>query len=168
MTGHYILTIANGTSMRLTEDAGGNLIGYYVNSTKGTMMVNGQKVTSTGPMLCCWNSTFNVQFPNGKDPAYTDWRWEPIQGSVLDFARGLMWAVPLPTNYTGTPLVAGLGISVIQSNTILMTSTSSPGLSFGYGWQIEAAFDQTTGQQLWITNRTQIPKTLNLVVLKSR
>ena len=33
MTGNYILSIVNGTSMSLTEDEHGNLIGYYVNST---------------------------------------------------------------------------------------------------------------------------------------
>ena len=32
MTGNYILSIANGTGMTLTEDAGGDLIGYYVNA----------------------------------------------------------------------------------------------------------------------------------------
>ena len=33
MTGNYILSIVNGTSMTLTEDDHGDLIGYYVNST---------------------------------------------------------------------------------------------------------------------------------------
>ena len=47
MTGKYILSIVNGSSLTLTVDAGGNLIGYYVNATAGTQIVNGVKVTST-------------------------------------------------------------------------------------------------------------------------
>ena len=38
MTGNYILSIVNGTAMTLTEDAGGDLIGYYVNTTAGTQI----------------------------------------------------------------------------------------------------------------------------------
>ncbi len=30
MTGDYILSIVNGTSMNIVSDAGGNLIGYYI------------------------------------------------------------------------------------------------------------------------------------------
>ena len=34
MTGKYVLSVVNGTAMsQLTEDDGGNLIGYYVNSS---------------------------------------------------------------------------------------------------------------------------------------
>jgi hypothetical protein len=33
MTGNYILSIVNGSTMTLTEDQSGNLIGYYVNAS---------------------------------------------------------------------------------------------------------------------------------------
>ncbi len=36
MTGNWILNITNTPAMTLTEDAHGNLIGYYVNSTNAT------------------------------------------------------------------------------------------------------------------------------------
>ena len=38
MTGHYILSVVNGTAMTLIEDQRGNLVGYYVNSTVGTQL----------------------------------------------------------------------------------------------------------------------------------
>ena len=53
MSGQYILTIANGTTLSaMNPDANGNLIGYYENSTVGTMSI--------------WNQRpFNTLLPNG-------------------------------------------------------------------------------------------------------
>ena len=38
--------------------------------------------------------------------------------------------------------------------------TMGGGLFYQPGWPIEAGYSATDGQQLWITNRTQIPYTL--------
>ena len=54
-TGNYILSVVNGTSMTLTENSGGDMIGYYVNATVGSQMVNGEKVTNPAGG-CCWKN----------------------------------------------------------------------------------------------------------------
>ena len=52
MTGQYILSIVNGTSPSLTVDAGGDLIGYYVNSTLGTQITQSTPINdNVGPVL---------------------------------------------------------------------------------------------------------------------
>ena len=167
MTGNYILSIVNGTSMTLTSDNNGNLIGYYVNSTN-----------ANAPTLNMWNSTrcINVgmggsYYGGGTSPA-DNWMWRPPQNAIIDFKAGIQWTKPLPTNDTaGKSLIYMsnmfgmsfpsyyLGISAVQSNRVLLTGTDAGG-SFGYqpGWQEEAACDATTGALLWgPVNRTQTP-----------
>ena len=91
MTGNYVLSVVNGSSMQLTTDAGGNLIGYFINSTAGTQVVNGQRLTTTGPQLCEWNSTQCIN-PGSQ--------WSPSNGGVVAFSNGLVYKVPMPTNIT--------------------------------------------------------------------
>jgi len=170
MTGNFILSIVNGTTMTLTEDDGGNLIGYYVNSTN-----------PFAPTLCMWNSTRCINLGNpagyyggGSSPA-DNWMWRPPQGATIDFKYGIQWQTPLPTvdnnnksliymsNFFGMSFPAYyLGISAVQSNRVLLTGTDNQG-SFGYtpGWQEEAACDisdNRNGTLLWgPVNRTEVP-----------
>ncbi len=167
MTGSYILSIVNATSMTITTDAGGNLIGYYVNSSN-----------PFAPTINMWNSTrcINIGTPGGyygggASPA-DNWMWRPPLNVQIDFSNGIQWTKPLPTNDTsGKSLVYManmfgatfpsyyLSISAVQSNRILLTGTDAGG-SFLYqpGWQEEAGLDATTGAVLWgPTNRTQVP-----------
>jgi hypothetical protein len=167
MTGNYILSIVNATSMTLTTDAGGNLIGYYVNSTN-----------PNAPTLNMWNSTRCINigmggfyYGGGSTPA-DNWMWRPPQGATIDFKNGIQWTKPLPTKDTagsslvytsaafGFPMTSYyLGISAVQSNRVLLTGTDAGG-SFLYqpGWQEEAACDATTGALLWgPVNRTETP-----------
>lgn len=144
-TGTYILKIVNGTAMTLVQGDHGELIGYYVNST-----------IPTKPTLNMWNSTECILYPNGHDPNFSQWYWRPVTGSTLNFARGIMWSIPLPTNYTGNPLSATLSINGINSGAILMSSYATVGATqYQAGWIIEAAFDSANGNQLWMTNRTE-------------
>ena len=46
LTGEYILSVVNGTALTLTTDPNGNLIGYYVNATVGTEIINPNSYTS--------------------------------------------------------------------------------------------------------------------------
>jgi hypothetical protein len=170
MTGNYILSIANGTSMSLTEDQSGDLIGYYVNSTAGTQIINGVPVTTTGPQLVCWNSTQAILYPTGFTPGVTaaNWMWRPTLGSMIDFKRGIVWTKPLATNISGVPfplttdlygnfVPATLAISTVNSGVVLMTAVGAT--YFNIGFQIEAGYSATDGSQLWITNRTLTPFT---------
>ncbi len=168
MTGDYILSVVNvpvGLSLpgltlpglTLTEDEHGDMIGYYVNST-----------TSTAPTLGEWNSTlaiFNYGFQTGglyaAAPIDNLWTWRPSQGGVVPFSDGIEWTAPIATSISGAPIA--LTYSGISSGVILMNeygiTGSATGSAFQNGWIVEAGYSSTTGTQLWITNRTEIPNT---------
>jgi len=160
MTGDYILSIVNGTGMTLTEDDSGNLIGYFVNSTD-----------TNKPTLNMWNSTQAIFYPIDQYvPGVTvpSWSWRPGQNSTINFARGIVWTKPLPTNISGNPLIistdisgnlvpAVLSINSVNSGVVLMTAVGAS--FFNIGYQIDAAFSADTGAQLWIANRTLTPFT---------
>ena len=147
MTGSYILSIVNGTAMTLTEDANGDLIGYYVNATSQT--------------LNCWNSTKCIP------QAVAGWEWRPPQGAILPFNTGIEWSMPIATKINGVPLSATLSfgtigsgaVGPINSGVILLTSIAPGESFFNTGYQIEAGYSATTGQQLWVVNRTETPFT---------
>jgi FOG: WD40-like repeat len=166
MTGNYILTITNtpamGAGIMLTDNSGG-LAYYYVNSTDNTINL--------------WNSTrcINLAVPNSYDyatgaPIADNWMWRPTQNATIDFDLGIQWTKPLADNISGTPIVDymnglnGLSLYGINSGVMLFTETQA-GQAWGYstGWAIEAGYSQETGQQLWITNRTLPPYSLNVV-----
>jgi outer membrane protein assembly factor BamB len=155
MTGNYILTITNATSMKLTTDAQGDLIGYYVNSTDNTLNM--------------WNSTrcINLAIPNayGGPNTADNWMWRPPQDAVIDFAPGIQWTAPLATNISGTPIfdpangLLGLGIYGISNDGVIImngqTTEQFTAFAFQPGWQIEAGYSATDGHQLWIANQTK-------------
>jgi outer membrane protein assembly factor BamB len=144
MTGSYILSIVNGTSMTMTRDENNNLIGYYVNGT------------STARSLTCWNSTKCVLVSTNGERA---WAWRPTQNAKLNFNNGIMWSQPVPTNMSGNTFPANLGIWNVVSDTVLLTASSPAAGSFQGGFVIEAGFDAHDGNQLWIVNRTYTPNT---------
>jgi outer membrane protein assembly factor BamB len=148
MTGMYILSIVNGTTMTITRDEQNNLIGYYVNST-----------SPGGPTLNMWNSTKCILVGTNGEAA---WQWRPTQNAKIEFSRGIQWTKPLPTNMSGASSFAPAGaLSVwnVVSGTVLMTSPSPAAGSFQGGFVIEAGFDAATGSQLFLVNRTYAPNT---------
>jgi outer membrane protein assembly factor BamB len=148
-TGNYILSVVNGSAMTITEDDGGNLIGFYVNSSTANAY--------RSPTLNCWNSTqCIIAGTSGADA----WEWYPYQNSKIPFSLGLMWSMPLATNISGAALPGTLGIVSVNSGVVVLTSMGSAGGgSYTSGFQIEAGYSMTTGAQLWIVNRTQTPFT---------
>jgi hypothetical protein len=151
MTGNYILSIVNGTSMTLTEDDHGNLIGYYVNSSTA----NAYKA----PTLNMWNSTqcINLVGSNyGGGGAVADqWMWRPPLNAQIPFALGIQWSAPIATNISGVPIT--LSLSALNSGVALLTQSSSSSGAFQLGWQIEAGYSSVDGHQLWAPiNRTEV------------
>jgi hypothetical protein len=163
MTGNYVLSVVNGSSMQLTTDPGGDLIGYFINSTAGTQVVNGQKLTTTGPQLCEWNSTLCIN-PGSQ--------WSPTNNGQIAFSNGLVYKVPMPTNITdpttgvttqispalsgGNYLAATGAAFTCNSGVIMLTSgMGSPSGGETAGWVIEAGFRMSDGALLWIYNRTE-------------
>ena len=129
MTGNYILSIVNGSTMYRTQADDGSIIGYYVNFTDGN--------------LYCWNSSACIlnyeQLTAGPGYADATWMWRPPQGANIDWKYGIMWHVPV---------TQGLGVASISANTILMTY-STAGFGFNTGWQLEAGYSAKTGANVW-------------------
>ncbi len=147
-TGNFILSIVNGSSMTLTEDDSGNLIGYFVNNT-----------IPTAPTLNMWNSTQAILYPNSQfvlGTTVANWNWRPLQNQVIDFKRGIQWTTPLATDISGVPLPQTLSINNVNSGVVFLTAVPAPDVSgsFNTGFGIEAGYSSVTGTQLWITNRT--------------
>ena len=79
MTGAFILSIVNGTSMTLTEDDNGNLIGYYVNSSTANAY--------RSPTINMWNSTQAILYPNGQPTGFSSWLWRPPLNTFIQFSH---------------------------------------------------------------------------------
>jgi hypothetical protein len=108
MTGQYLCSIVNGTAPTwLGQDPNGNIIGYVVNGTSGSQIVQGKvmtyNVTANGPHLEMWNMTQAMQ--------QTGLNWAISLNHVYLWSNGLMWDVQtIPNNISGVPL-SGLGTS---------------------------------------------------------
>ena len=177
-TGNYILSIVNcssqlastnGGGCGLTEDANGDLIGYYVNYTTGTQIVEGTPYTNnaTTETLECWNSTQNILYPGGFNPATTtqSWSWRPIQGAILNAQYGVTWASPVPMTLNGNPIlginnltVSQWGVFAVDSGCVLLRTPQ--GGFFNDGFIYEASYSMATGAQLWVANKTEPAYTL--------
>jgi hypothetical protein len=169
LTGEYVLSVVNGTSPDIiTTDANGDMIGYYINSTVGTMTTYGSapafgiqpvtgkvSITATSPVLVCWNMSQAI---------CDNWGWEPAQYSVVEFGLGVMWAEPLPSKTdTGAPIDNGafnnptLAINGVTDGAVVMTAGYTFGQGFGNeqnGWLLVAAMDANTGAILFAKNFT--------------
>lgn len=170
MTGNWILSIINSPGgIQFINDANGDMIAYYVNSTAGTQIIQGIKVTtpSGGRLLECWNSSEAIQYPNGYTPGVTavSWQWRPVQGSSITWSAGIMWGAKVATTFTepdGTNATISPALSFpsypdVTGNTLVLYSIPAVVGSGQLGWasyQIEAGYSLTNGAQQWIVNRT--------------
>ncbi len=154
MTGTYILSIVNGSSLYLTQDNVGALIGYFVDNSD-----------PNAPTLNMWNSSQAILYWEDQyipGVTTTSWSWRPPQNGVIAFERGIVWTKPLPIELNGVPFgeylmfgmpfPARLGIEQVVEDVVLLTAESDR--FFNTGWAIDAGYSATTGDQLWIFNRT--------------
>ena len=164
VTGDYILSIVNCSAVTLVEDSSGDLTGYYVNATNPNV-----------PTLNFWNSTrailLNQPAQYYGQTSANAWFWRPPANGIVPFADGIQWTVPIATNIAGVPFpqtfvnniyvntTLSVSGSCIENNVVLMTDSSGIAGGFQAGFIIEAGYTADTGQQLWITNRTETPYT---------
>ena len=154
LTGMYVLSIVNGTTLTLRTDEMGNLIGYYVNSTAGTEMTHpfvGQNVpvTNTGPHLTCVNMTMAIGQTGGS--------WQVAKNTVRAMNTGEMWSVPLPTNISGVTISPALTIGSITGDAVVLNTGYVHGAGAGgevAGWLTLVSLDQNTGALLNSKNIT--------------
>jgi hypothetical protein len=126
--GDLILEMDNVTAAGgiRVEGPSGELLYYYIGDN----------------WLALWNSTKAIgtgtQFSTGL------WTWRPPTGTKIDWRDGIQWNVTVPA-------IPGQAISLVGNGMILATT----GTFFEpFDWQMEAAYDMETGQQLWVQNRT--------------
>jgi outer membrane protein assembly factor BamB len=145
-TGNWILDVVNGTAVTMTQDEHGSLLGYYTNSTDGT--------------LVCWNSTRAImQYGLRTGQNIDDWLWRPPQGAKIDWGLGVQWTTKIPTNISGAAITPALGINKVTSDVVFMNGMGSVANSrfWTAGYEVIAGFDAKTGQLLWgPRNQTQV------------
>jgi len=171
-TGQYVLSVVNCSmshnymppSAVFKADENGNLIGYFINSTVGSMrtykpassafggpelkeVVN---ITATTPMLCCFNMSMALS---------SAWGWSPTENSVIDFATTVMWAKPIPTEINGVPIDPALsyatyGNNYLTGNEVLLTSGELHTSEQSAGSMVFCSMDQTTGDVVTCKNYT--------------
>jgi hypothetical protein len=137
-TGQRILQVANATTGGINvEGPNGELLNYIVGTN----------------WLAMWNSslcigTFGQYTPPIPLFSSNDWVWSPPIGAVLNWKAGVQWNVTVNT-------YPGEAIASVNSG-IILASTMTGVLSY-FGTQrqtTEIGYSATTGQQLWIQNRT--------------
>jgi hypothetical protein len=139
-TGNLILKIANATPAP-TIGLGSTPGGVESNIVEGS---NGELLfyvlDGTNNWLAMWNSTLCIL----SSPGSSDWSWRPQTGGTLNWENGIQWNVT-------TPSYPGQAINRINDGVILATTGN---YFFRTGWQMEIGYSMTTGQQLWVQNRT--------------
>jgi PQQ-like domain len=171
LTGKYVLSVVNGANPTLTTDENGNIIGYYINSTVGTMStygnapafganpVTGQVTIApppSPPVLVCWNMSQALG---------NSWGWSVSENTVIDWGLGVMWAKPLPNETDARAQINNgelnnptMEINGITDGAVVMTAGFTFGQFFGNeqnGWLLVGAMDANTGGMLYAKNFTE-------------
>jgi hypothetical protein len=169
MTGQYEAEITNAASPSwLGQDPNGNIIGYLVNDTTGTMVVNGVPVTTDSGSIFSFVTFTSVSDGHPIQNSFELWNmtqclaqtglnWAITPGTVYQWKAGIQWDVLIPTTVnglsTGSLVGGGFGFSSWSGNTIVMSS-GAISVAESLGWQLEAGFNTQTGALMWIDNRT--------------
>ncbi|MCW4019018.1 MAG: PQQ-binding-like beta-propeller repeat protein [Candidatus Bathyarchaeota archaeon] len=140
----------SGTTWNMYDAVRGNLILQITNATSGTTVEgpNGELTVyvldATNNRLAMWNSS-KCLLPQGPETGMSNqWLWRPQTGATIDWQTGIQWNVT-------TQSYPGQSICRINSGVILATTGSFATIGDS---QMEIGYDATTGQQLWVQNRT--------------
>ncbi len=149
VTGKYVLSVVNGSDLRIRNDENGDLIGYFINNTAGTQMVHPNQftnaiATNTVPHMTCVNMTMAAGF--------TSTQFSPSVNTVRAMNTGYMWDVPVPTNISGVAIDPALGLVAITGNQLVLTAGNPSTGQKGY--TIIATMDQTSGAVVAAANIT--------------
>ena len=161
VTGKYVLSVVNGSDLRIRNDDDGNMIGYFINNTVGTQLVHPTQSTTaiaknTGPHMTCVNMTMAAGFTAGQFTAATN--------TVSAMNSGYMWDVPIPTNISGVPIDPALGLVAITGNELVLTAGNPSTGQKGYTCIV--TMNQNTGAVVGSANLTY--PTINAMLPWSR
>jgi outer membrane protein assembly factor BamB len=133
VTGDLICQFENAsTSGTLSEGPNGEIL-YYI-------------LDGYNNWLALWNSSAIPQMYGGESGS-EGWMWRPPAGSTLDWTEGIQWNVTTPSYQQPSPQ------AIFQINSGILLATSGNEMSPG-DWQMETAYNATTGEFLWVQNRT--------------
>ncbi len=159
VTGNLVLTIKN-------QNLG--------NSFSGAKLVDGYGDIISYSLLDNNNGSYTFQIWNSTNailttqPTYytgatvTGGSWMPPAGAVIPYVAGFSNISLISKTYNGVNLTLSLSAYDLENQIVVMTAggnTVGSGTSTQLGYQVEAGFSMSTGQQLWITNRTHTPFT---------
>ncbi|MGD6851595.1 MAG: PQQ-binding-like beta-propeller repeat protein [Candidatus Bathyarchaeia archaeon] len=139
MTGKYVCSVVNGSSMTTTVDDSGNIIGYFINSTD-----------SENPTINKFNMTWAIGQRSG-------FGFTPAQNREYNFADGIVWTEPMITDVNGVTIDPALAINEVTDNAIVMTGGFTFNQGYGgttNGWLVVGAVDTESGDKLWVKNFT--------------
>ncbi len=137
-TGEKILQIANAITGGVTvEGPNGEILDYVIGTN----------------WIAMWNSTrcigtFGRYTPPIPLFSSNNWVWSPPIGAVLNWNTGVQWNVTVNT-------YPGEAIASVNSGVILASTVTGVFSYFATQiYTIEVGYSATTGQQLWMQNRT--------------
>jgi WD40 repeat protein len=138
-TGTYVFTIENVTASATVLGPSGELLSYRLSASQNT--------------LSLWNSTHAImksgagRYMGSRDFEY----WSVARGAVVDGNYGLQWIVDIP-DVPGSQSI-GRGMVNYEEGYIVATARDQGVFPNTF---TDVAYSTTTGQQLWIINRTNI------------
>jgi len=138
-TGDFILEIENVTGGTARFSDVGDLLTYTIG----------------GGNITLWKSSKCI--PPLGEPGTTEgdqWRpWVAGQSGPLDWKDGIEWSVPIPAH----PGLPGIQAAITDPDVIVAYYFQNDfAVSFysGLGWFLDVGYSATTGEELWVQNRT--------------
>jgi len=136
-TGEFILEIENVTGGTARLSPKGDLLTYTLGDGSITL----------------WNSSKCIP-PLGAPGTTEGDQWRPWLAGTLDWKDGIEWSTTVPSH----PGMAGINEGIVDPDVIVaryyQADFATGGIYAGLGWFLNVGYSATTGQELWVQNRT--------------
>jgi len=152
-TGTFLANITNIRYNALTN----SILDWECHGAMGTLLA----WYIEGGNLVLWNSTELFMSNN--------WARETFRPTgTYNWDAGVMWKVPLPSQYNGVPI--SLSIAAVTPEAILLRYAPGPGmfLPTSFGWQITCGVEPKTGRIMWGPINQTLPYLHDISVLAAR
>jgi hypothetical protein len=130
-SGQPIVTVQNATYGNFAMSPSGDILEYILSGATNQLVM--------------WNSSKLEKMLDGTSGTLA-WQWRPRGGSIVDWKTGIQFNVSVPD------VPGSQSINQISGDVIL---ASTAGSSIQQTW-VDIAYSASTGQQLWIQNRTAL------------
>jgi len=149
--GQYVMSVVNGSSLRIGQDDNGHMIGYLSNNTAGTQIIHpraGQNVavTTTAPHITAVNMTVAIGASGAMSPTNLN------RNTFRAMNTGYMWDKDIPQNLSGVDFDPDLSMSSITGGCVVLSSGSN--MWGTRGFETIASMDAMTGEFMAAANVT--------------